>query len=97
MTRVNITITEPDGTTTKLNSPGPEITEEVMIGLTEALRRRAATADWIVLAGSLPPGGLSGGTPTWSPPCASRAPGSPSTPATPCAPSSSGCPRAPRT
>jgi 1-phosphofructokinase len=54
--RVNITITEPDGTTTKLNSPGPEITEEVMIGLTEALRRRAATADWIVLAGSLPPG-----------------------------------------
>ena len=54
--RVNITITEPDGTTTKLNSPGPAVTEEVLIGLTEALRRRAASADWIVLAGSLPPG-----------------------------------------
>jgi 1-phosphofructokinase len=54
--RVNITITEPDGTTTKLNSPGPAVTEEVLVGLTESLRRRAATADWIVLAGSLPPG-----------------------------------------
>ena len=54
--RVNITITEPDGTTTKLNSPGPAVTEEVLIGLTESLRRRAASADWIVLAGSLPPG-----------------------------------------
>ncbi|MGZ4448698.1 MAG: 1-phosphofructokinase family hexose kinase [Nocardioides sp.] len=54
--RVNITISEPDGTTTKLNSPGPTVTEEVLTGLTEALRRRAGTADWIVLAGSLPPG-----------------------------------------
>ncbi|MCW2843456.1 MAG: PfkB domain protein [Nocardioides sp.] len=54
--RVNITISEPDGTTTKLNSPGPTVTPEVLVGLTEALRRRAASADWIVLAGSLPPG-----------------------------------------
>ncbi|MGZ4456037.1 MAG: 1-phosphofructokinase family hexose kinase [Blastococcus sp.] len=54
--RVNITISEPDGTTTKLNSPGPTVTEEVLTGLTEALRRRAGTSDWIVLAGSLPPG-----------------------------------------
>ncbi|MGZ6752810.1 MAG: 1-phosphofructokinase, partial [Nocardioides sp.] len=34
--RVNITISEPDGTTTKLNSPGPTVTEEVLTGLTEA-------------------------------------------------------------
>lgn len=54
--RVNITITEPDGTTTKLNSPGPTVTPEVLAGLTDALRRRAASADWVVLAGSLPPG-----------------------------------------
>ncbi|MCW2792726.1 MAG: PfkB domain protein [Nocardioides sp.] len=54
--RVNITISEPDGTTTKLNSPGPTVSREVLVGLTEALRRRAASADWIVLAGSLPPG-----------------------------------------
>ena len=54
--RVNITISEPDGTTTKLNSPGPAMTPPTMAALTEALRRRAASADWVVLAGSLPPG-----------------------------------------
>ena len=54
--RVNITISEPDGTTTKLNSPGPTVTPTVLAALTESLLRRAASADWIVLAGSLPPG-----------------------------------------
>ena len=54
--RVNITITEPDGTTTKLNSPGPQATPALLEELTDALVRRADTADWIVLAGSLPPG-----------------------------------------
>ncbi len=54
--RVNITISEPDGTTTKLNSPGPTMTSATQAGLTEALRRRAEPEDWVVLAGSLPPG-----------------------------------------
>jgi 1-phosphofructokinase len=54
--RVNITVSEPDGTTTKLNSPGPQATPEVLAGLTDALRRRTTAADWVVLAGSLPPG-----------------------------------------
>jgi 1-phosphofructokinase len=54
--RVNITITEPDGTTTKLNSPGPQATAQLLDELTDALVRRADSADWIVLAGSLPPG-----------------------------------------
>ena len=54
--RVNITITEPDGTTTKLNSPGAEVTPDVLTDLEDSLRRRAGAADWIVLAGSLPPG-----------------------------------------
>jgi 1-phosphofructokinase len=54
--RVNITITEPDGTTTKLNSPGPQATPELLEELTAALVRRATEADWVVLAGSLPPG-----------------------------------------
>ena len=54
--RVNITITEPDGTTTKLNSPGPEATPVLLAALEAALLRRAAKASWIVLAGSLPPG-----------------------------------------
>ena len=54
--RVNITISEPDGTTTKLNSPGPTVTPEVLDALTASLRLRADAADWVVLAGSLPPG-----------------------------------------
>ncbi|WP_243057342.1 1-phosphofructokinase family hexose kinase [Nocardioides sp. SR21] len=54
--RVNLTISEPDGTTTKLNSPGPTVDGDVLTALTESLRRRAGDADWVVLAGSLPPG-----------------------------------------
>jgi 1-phosphofructokinase len=54
--RVNITITEPDGTTTKLNSPGPQATPTLLAELQDALVRRSQTADWVVLAGSLPPG-----------------------------------------
>lgn len=54
--RVNITISEPDGTTTKLNSPGPGVTPAVLQELQDSLCRRAGAADWVVLAGSLPPG-----------------------------------------
>lgn len=54
--RVNITISEPDGTTTKLNSPGPEMTDDTRAAITETLQLRAGDGDWVVLAGSLPPG-----------------------------------------
>ena len=54
--RVNITVTEPDGTTTKLNSPGPDATPELLEGLAAALLDLAPEARWTVLAGSLPPG-----------------------------------------
>jgi 1-phosphofructokinase len=59
--RTNITVTEPDGTTTKLNSPGPTVTPQVLDDLTAALVAAvtgdpAAAPDWVVLAGSLPPG-----------------------------------------
>lgn len=54
--RVNITISEPDGTTTKLNSPGPEMTPETRAAISRALQLRAGAGDWVVLAGSLPPG-----------------------------------------
>ncbi len=54
--RVNITITEPDGTTTKINSPGAEASPESLDRLKQALHQRAQKADWVVLAGSLPPG-----------------------------------------
>ena len=54
--RVNLTITEPDGTTTKLNSPGPDATPELLERLRETLLARGPEAEWTVLAGSLPPG-----------------------------------------
>ena len=54
--RVNLTITEPDGTTTKLNSPGAEVGPEHLEALATAILVRASGADWTVLAGSLPVG-----------------------------------------
>lgn len=52
--RVNLTLTEPDGTTTKLNAPGAG----VGAGVLDALAGRVLDlpGDWFVLAGSLPPG-----------------------------------------
>jgi len=54
--RVNVTITEPDGTTTKLNSSASPVGDELSAALEEALHAAAAGAAWVVLAGSLPPG-----------------------------------------
>ncbi|MGZ4466077.1 MAG: 1-phosphofructokinase family hexose kinase [Nocardioides sp.] len=54
--RVNLTLTEPDGTTTKVNSPGTGVGEADLERLTEAVVARAHGASWVVLAGSLPPG-----------------------------------------
>ncbi len=54
--RVNLTISEPDGTTTKINSPGPVATPELLAELGARLHEHAERATWIVLAGSLPPG-----------------------------------------
>jgi 1-phosphofructokinase len=54
--RANVTIVEPDGTTTKLNEPGPTLSETEVAQLTDALLQAARGADWAVLSGSLPPG-----------------------------------------
>ncbi|HEV7950527.1 MAG TPA: 1-phosphofructokinase family hexose kinase [Glaciihabitans sp.] len=54
--RSNITITEPDGTTTKINEPGPTLDESDAIALIDLVVSHARGADWVVLAGSLPPG-----------------------------------------
>jgi 1-phosphofructokinase len=54
--RVNLTITEPDGTTTKINSPGATVGPEDLDRLAAAVHLRARQAAWVVLAGSLPPG-----------------------------------------
>jgi 1-phosphofructokinase len=54
--RINLAITEPDGTTTKLNSPGAMVAANHLDDLGATLLDRAAEASWVVLAGSLPPG-----------------------------------------
>jgi 1-phosphofructokinase len=54
--RTNLTVTEPDGTTTKLNEPGAHLDGPDLDALTAAVLRQAATAQWVVLSGSLPPG-----------------------------------------
>jgi 1-phosphofructokinase len=58
--RVNLAITEPDGTTTKLNSPGATVTPQVLDAMAQAMLARAEHASWVVLAGSLPPGAPAG-------------------------------------
>ena len=60
--RSNITLTEPGGTTTKVNMPGPPLDageQEALIALlvsTCAAGEDGSPASWLVLAGSLPPG-----------------------------------------
>jgi len=54
--RTNLAITEPDGTTTKINEPGSFLDDSSIAALTEAIVERAASASWIVLSGSIPPG-----------------------------------------
>ena len=58
--RVNLTITEPDGTTTKLNSPGAEVLPLHLELMAQAVLVRASGAAWTVLAGSLPAGAPAG-------------------------------------
>lgn len=54
--RINLTLAEPDGITTKVNAPGPAVTPEVLDRLIDEVRRETAGARWAVLSGSLPPG-----------------------------------------
>ena len=54
--RINTAITEPDGTTTKINEPGPELSPASLEELLAVVVAESDGADWLVLAGSLPPG-----------------------------------------
>ncbi|MBC7442615.1 MAG: 1-phosphofructokinase family hexose kinase [Ramlibacter sp.] len=54
--RSNVAITEPDGTTTKVNVPGPVLSPAQQSDLIELVLEKADGASWLVLAGSLPPG-----------------------------------------
>lgn len=54
--RTNITLAESDGTTTKVNEPGPLLTRAHVEAATERLLDAARGASWVALSGSLPPG-----------------------------------------
>ena len=54
--RMNISVLEPDGTTTKLNEPGPQLDDAEVAGLLDATLDAAQGAAWVVGCGSLPPG-----------------------------------------
>ncbi|MGI9124981.1 MAG: 1-phosphofructokinase family hexose kinase [Mycobacterium sp.] len=54
--RTNLAVTEPDGTTTKINEPGAMLTAHEAGELAWAVTERAHGATWVVLSGSLPPG-----------------------------------------
>ncbi|WP_030024265.1 1-phosphofructokinase [Streptomyces monomycini] len=55
-TRSNISAVEPDGTLTKINAAGPELTPDESRALLGTVRTRSAGADWIACCGSLPRG-----------------------------------------
>lgn len=54
--RSNITVVEPDGTTTKLNEPGAELSADELATVFAAVQDAVGSADWLVASGSLPPG-----------------------------------------
>ncbi|WP_411104829.1 1-phosphofructokinase [Streptomyces sp. cmx-4-9] len=55
-TRSNISVAEPDGTLTKVNAPGPELSEAESGLLLDTIRTCSAEASWIACCGSLPRG-----------------------------------------
>ena len=54
--RMNISVLEPDGTTTKLNEPGPVLDSQESAELLAAALDASVGAAWLVGCGSLPPG-----------------------------------------
>jgi 1-phosphofructokinase len=54
--RTNLTITENDGTTTKINEPGTALEPGEAEELAWAVMQRSEADHWVVLSGSLPPG-----------------------------------------
>lgn len=54
--RSNITVAEPDGTTTKFNEPGAQLSAEELASVIAAVRTAAESAEWLVASGSLPAG-----------------------------------------
>jgi 1-phosphofructokinase len=55
-TRSNVTLSEPDGTTTKINEVGSPLTREEIDHVEETVCQLARADDWVVLSGRLPAG-----------------------------------------
>lgn len=54
--RINVSLVEPDGTVTKVNEPGPVLTESEVESLLDHVALLARKADWVAGCGSLPRG-----------------------------------------
>lgn len=54
-TRSNLTVSEADGTVTKLNEPGSELTGADLRAVATAVRSAVRQGDWLVVSGSMPP------------------------------------------
>ncbi len=54
--RENVTLVEPDGVVTKINAPGPHLTEGEVAALEKATIAALDGAAWVAASGSLPPG-----------------------------------------
>jgi 1-phosphofructokinase len=54
--RVNITVATVSGVATKINEPGPTLTDSEVAALIDAVLRTSRHGDWVVASGSLPPG-----------------------------------------
>jgi 1-phosphofructokinase len=55
-TRSNVSVVEPDGTTTKINELGPRLTPRQIDQLAQAALRLSRPGDWVAWCGSLPRG-----------------------------------------
>jgi 1-phosphofructokinase len=53
--RANVSVVEPDGTVTKLNELGPQLTVAEIEAVIAATVAAAADAEWLAVSGSLPP------------------------------------------
>ncbi len=56
VTRSNVTIVEGDGTVTKINEPGFELTQDILNDVKSALAELSLKDAWVVFAGRLNPG-----------------------------------------
>ena len=54
--RTNLTLTDKNGLTMKLNEPGPTLTKAEFTKLDKVVREKMDRVSWVMLCGSLPPG-----------------------------------------